>query len=396
MKKRFKFTNSNLKSLPANTTTTKTTELEFSDTECIGLKLLSGRNGSKRFLFRYTFHGRKRSIAIGRFPDIDVITARKVVRNYKVQLAEGTDPKQERDAVKHIPTVGEFFWNTYLPLAKRKKKSWNDDMSRFTHHCQSVANIPYDELKAIDILNVQLAISNGIGFKGAYKPSTNNRVIALLKTVGGLAERLLDIPNVANRVSLLKENNIRQRFCSVEEIQAILRECRAYSNPVAGSFIAMLFLTGCRVSELRFRLHNDIDWDRRTLTIPTTKNGTSHIVYLTDLMIEFLHRIPRKAGNPNLFPGRLASKPISTCKGAFELIKEKAKIANPEEVVLHTARHSVASLLLSHADQTGADTRAVQMMLNHQSIHSTMRYAKLSIQRQRVTSESFSNLIDKY
>ncbi|MCG6212751.1 Arm DNA-binding domain-containing protein [Vibrio furnissii] len=81
MNKRFKFTNANLKSLPANTANNKATELEFSDTECIGLKLRSGRSGSKGFLLRYTLEGRN---AIGRFPDIDVNVARKIARQHKV------------------------------------------------------------------------------------------------------------------------------------------------------------------------------------------------------------------------------------------------------------------------------------------------------------------------
>ena len=49
MQKSFRFTNSSIKALPANTDT-RSTELEVSDTEVIGLKCLSGRTGNKRFL----------------------------------------------------------------------------------------------------------------------------------------------------------------------------------------------------------------------------------------------------------------------------------------------------------------------------------------------------------
>ena len=48
MQKSFRFTNSSIKALPANTDT-RSTELEVSDTEVIGLKCLSGRTGNKRF-----------------------------------------------------------------------------------------------------------------------------------------------------------------------------------------------------------------------------------------------------------------------------------------------------------------------------------------------------------
>ena len=53
MKKSFRFTNTTIKALPANTET-RSTGLEVSDTEVIGLKCLSGRNGNKCFLLCYT------------------------------------------------------------------------------------------------------------------------------------------------------------------------------------------------------------------------------------------------------------------------------------------------------------------------------------------------------
>jgi len=95
--KKFKFTNANLKFLPANPANSSSTELEISDTEIIGLKCLSGKTGNKRFLLRYKFAGRKCSITIGRFRDIDTNQARKVARKYKGMIADGVDPKAQLD-----------------------------------------------------------------------------------------------------------------------------------------------------------------------------------------------------------------------------------------------------------------------------------------------------------
>lgn len=118
MPNKFKFTTSTLKALPANLSDAKGTELEFTDTEITGFKCLSGKSGSKRFLLRYTFQGRKTSIAIGRFPDIDLATARKIARQHKAKIAMGIDPKAQRDEINNkplTPTVKEFFYGTYLP-----------------------------------------------------------------------------------------------------------------------------------------------------------------------------------------------------------------------------------------------------------------------------------------
>ena len=96
MLKRFRFTNTVIAALPANPASSRSTESEYSDTEISGLKLLSGKSGSKRFLLRYILHGRKCSIAIGRFPDIDVSTARKIARQHKQLIAQGEDPREEK------------------------------------------------------------------------------------------------------------------------------------------------------------------------------------------------------------------------------------------------------------------------------------------------------------
>ena len=52
MQKSFRFTNSSIKALPANTDT-RSTELEVSDTEVIGLKCLSGRTGDRQIKDQY-------------------------------------------------------------------------------------------------------------------------------------------------------------------------------------------------------------------------------------------------------------------------------------------------------------------------------------------------------
>jgi integrase len=391
MNKRFKFTPTTLKALPANSSDSSSTELEFSDTEVVGLKCLSGKTDSKRFLLRYKLKGRKFSIAIGRFPDVDLASARQVARKYKAMIANDINPKTEREAQISVPSISDFFWSTYLPLAKKRKTSWTDDVSRFTLHCGDIANIRYSDLTASHVLRIQIEMMESTHKHRNYAPATCNRVTALLKTMGKLADRLLDIPNAAERVSLLPENNARTRYCDIDETRQLVAAARQYKCPSVGNFIALLFLMGCRLSELRLRQWDDVDLVHRTMMIPRTKNGTYHIIYLSNLMVDILSSIPRVYGNPYVFPGTKKGLPIAPPRLAFKLIKEQSGIPRPHEVVLHTARHSVASNLISH----GVDISSVQKLLNHKSIESTLRYAKLSEGKQRETSDGLSALVER-
>ncbi|WP_299661921.1 site-specific integrase [uncultured Psychromonas sp.] len=389
MKTKLKFTTANIKAIPPNDKNSPSTEKEYSDIEVTGLKLLSGKNGSKRFLFRYRFQSKKASISIGSFPDIDLSKARKIARKHKTQLAEGINPKAERNAKTLSPTVAEFFNNTYLPLAKKRKRTWNDDLSRFNNHCGSIKNIPYDELTANHVMQLHLNMSESSNKFRPYSTATCNRVLALLKTMGKLANKLLDIPNVAGKVSLLPEDNARTRYCSIDETKRIIDAALQYESIHTGSFIALLFLLGCRESELRERKWDDLDIINKTLKIPRTKNGTYHILYLSELMMDIIKKLPRLSGNPYIFIGRFKNRCIGRPHHAFDIIKKVAHIDTPELVLLHTARHSVASNLISN----GVDISSVQKLLNHRSIESTLRYAKLSEGKQRETSARISNMI---
>lgn len=101
--KRFRFTNHLIKNLPSHSSDSRSTDAEYSDTDVSGLKcLVSKGGGRKKFLLRYLYHGRKRAISIGHWPEIDVNLARQLAMEYKRQLATGTDSKQERDSKRHL------------------------------------------------------------------------------------------------------------------------------------------------------------------------------------------------------------------------------------------------------------------------------------------------------
>jgi len=67
-----------------------------------------------------------------------------------------------------------------------------------------------------------------------------------------------------------------------------------------------------------------------TLHILLTKNGSFHIIYLSDYMLEIIRSIPKVRGNAYLFAGHHSGKPIYQPRFAFNKIKAQAKIPNAE------------------------------------------------------------------
>ncbi len=72
------------------------------------------------------------------------------------------------------------------------------------------------------------------------------------------------------------------------------------------------------------------------------------------------------------------------------MLLDKAEIEDKENICFHTARHSVASLMISSGKFNLYDVKA---QLAHSSIQSSERYAKLTKARQKETGQSISEML---
>ena len=161
---RFKFTQASLKTLLANETIVRSTDKECSDKEISNLKIIEGKLGQKRYLLRYTIHPKKRSITIGKFPEIKVSEARKIARKHITLIASVVDPKQERENHKQMPTLDQFINESYFPFIKQKKRSFKHEVQRYTDYVSKrFDSIPYGEVKAINIQRYQMDMLSGDG-----------------------------------------------------------------------------------------------------------------------------------------------------------------------------------------------------------------------------------------
>ncbi|ELP2674752.1 integrase family protein [Vibrio parahaemolyticus] len=352
-----------------------------------GVRCLVGKSGGKCFLLRYIspqVPGKKSAIGLGRHPETDLVTLRKIAKEYRQKILEGIDPKLERDnqATEKEMTLERFFDEVYLPLAKQKR-SWKDDVARF-RLAKSIHHISIHDLTAADIIKVQMEMQNAVTIKGKpYAPASINRVLALLKTINRQAYKLMDAPLIADKVSLLKEDNVRTGYLSESQLKEFIGHALNHEDKSIGAYLALLFLTGARDKELRLRLKSDVNWEEKTLTIPHTKNGTSHVLFLSDYMLDILRSVPHVANNPYLFPGRKKGKPVGQPRHAFKAIKAKMGLpdipGDKANLTLHSARHTVGSLLASQ----GVSLHDIAKQLNHADLSSTRRYSKLTVGRRR-------------
>lgn len=181
---------------------------------------------------------------------------------------------------------------------------------------------------------------------------------------------------------------------SFEEIETILSQIDL-SKPEGGrnkAMLELLYSCGLRVSELVnlkiSQLYFDVGFIRalgkgdKERLIPIGRSAIKYVnIYLKDIRVH----IPIKPGNEDIvFLNRRGSK--LTRVMVFLIIKELAKKAGIKKTISpHTFRHSFAT----HLVEGGADLRAVQEMLGHESITTTQIYTHLDREFLRKTLEEF-------
>ena len=143
-------------------------------------------------------------------------------------------------------------------------------------------------------------------------------------------------------------------------------------SSVAAAAIRLLMLTGCRKGEVLALRWTDVDLDAGELRLPDAKSGP-RAVQLPPPAVRLLATLPRRAGNPWVFPGRAAAGRCSesALDNAWRVVREAAKL---EDVRIHDLRHSFASRALA----LGETLPVIGKLLGHSDIETTARYAHLA------------------
>jgi integrase len=166
-------------------------------------------------------------------------------------------------------------------------------------------------------------------------------------------------------VKLPKEKPGRTRYLSLEEIDRLLAACDGH--PYLRAFVIVALNTGARRNEILSLTRRSIDWQNRTATLETTKNGEARRLPLNDAALEALRSLPPRIDGV-LFP--LKPHQVTT---AFVRAVRRAGVENFR---LHDCRHTFASY---HA-MAGIQGRGLQGLLGHRDPRMTLRYSHLSDQ----------------
>ena len=346
-----------------------------------GLYLLVNPNGSKYWRMKYRVAGKEKLLAVGVYPDVPLVDARRRRDEAKRLLAAGGDPGQEKQAEKQakILAVQNSFESIAIEWHDYKKPNWSDGYASDILEYLTKDIFPFigkrsiNDIKPAEMLSVLRKMEQRGVLDKLKKTRQACRQIFTYAVITGRAEN----NPVTDLVGALKAPKQKHfPHLNVEQIPDFLNALNEYSGSmVTRSATRLLMLTGLRTIELRASEWVDIDFEKGIWQIPAErmKMRRPHVVPLSSQVKALLEEVHQLTGRGKyIFPGRNDSgKPMSEAS-INQVIK---RIGYDGKATGHGFRHTMSTIL----HEQGYNTAWIETQLAHvdkNSIRGTYNHAQ--------------------
>ena len=175
----------------------------------------------------------------------------------------------------------------------------------------------------------------------------------------------------------------RIRFLSDDERIRLLEACRKSRSKVLYPVIILALSTGMRRGEILKLTWDRVDLARRLIYLVETKNGEKRMIPIGGHALELICNLPRTS--KYVFPSRDGSYHRDMNYYWYPVLKE----SGIKGFRFHDLRHTAASYLAMN----GTPLLDISMILGHQDISTTMKYAHLSTEHLRGTLKSLNDMM---
>ena len=208
-----------------------------------------------------------------------------------------------------------------------------------------------------------------------------NRTMAALSSALSFAVKELEWleENPMKRVRKFAESRGRVRYLSEDELPALLKACKASTNPDLPLAVMLALSTGARQAEVMGLSWKQVDLKAKTAQLIDTKNGERRTLPIVGEALTLLQQRGkvRKIDDDRVFPaGRRSKKPdaVADLRAPWEAALKAAEIT---DFHWHDLRHTCASYMA----MSGVSQIEMAKLLGHKTLSMTMRYSHLSPQR---------------
>jgi integrase len=181
------------------------------------------------------------------------------------------------------------------------------------------------------------------------------------------------VSNPVRQIRMPKPGKPRQRRLEAGEEDALLAECKNSRAYYLHSFVVLAIETGMRSGEILAVTWANVNFEKRTIFLPDTKNGSPRTVPLSTRALNAINALPRAIN------GRLFCSGYHSIHNAFRLAVAKAQATQPDNVTFlrelrfHDLRHEAVTRLF----EKGLNPIEVAMVSGHKTLSMLQRYTHL-------------------
>ena len=274
---------------------------DYRDKSTRGLQLRVSPTGVKSFSYAFRFGSKMGRVTLGKYPDLDLKTARQKTDEFRRLVSLGIDPRSEkRDKLaKQQMTVERMVTEFINQYAKPKNTSWKQAESNLRLYLVSaLGRQSIHDVKRQDIHSILDELV------GRGKHTAANRALAhIRKFFGWLVERGYLDHSPADHIKPRHQEQERERALTDAEIRAIWNASEAMSGPYS-AWIKLLLLCGQRRLETASLRRSQIVDSCWHLSGEDTKNKQLHIVPLSQQALAIVGQLLEQDGEFLIKTGR--------------------------------------------------------------------------------------------
>ena len=332
-----------------------------------GLYLHTKSGGARAWVFRYTRpSGGVTELGVGPFPAISLARAREIAAECRQHVAEGRDPKAERDRAKPVtvPTFREAL-DAFLAINEaewrnpKHRQQWRNSLHQ---HAGPILQKPVDAIGLEEVLAVLRPIWGTKAETASRVRGRIERVLAFATVRGwrsppnpatwrGNLDAVLPKPS-----KLTRGHHAAMPWADVPDLMARLREC----DGMGALALRFIVLAAARTGEALGARWDEMDLERAVWTVPPDrmKAKREHRVPLSDEALGIVRQLHElRTDNPFVFPGARHGRPLSGMAPTMQLRR-----MGHENVTVHGMRSAFRDWA---GDTTSAPREVAEAALAH-------------------------------
>ncbi len=335
-----------------------------------GMYLLVHKNGSKYWRLDFRLNGKRKTLAIGVWPEISLTRARELREEARDHIQRGIDPlKHKRDQQrKRVAGEERTFSVLCQEWMQRQQPRWTEkhafDVRRAleNHVLPDLGHLPIADIDRQEVLSV-LRVMEGQGkHEAAHRARQRIEAVFNFAIITGDCET-----NPAAGLTKALTPPVKKKMAALkpEELPEFLRRLEDYQGHRL-TYLGMRFViyTFVRTSELRLAEWKEFELKSANpvWTIPAErmKMRREHLVPLSNQAVQILQQVAEISGGEHLvFPSQNnPNKPMSENTLLFAIYR----MGYHSRATTHGFR-SVASTILNESEKWHTD--AIERQLAH-------------------------------